>query len=216
MGAWIIVIINLLMAFGAIGVFTRMTPAIANIMSNNERSLKACEEMLFSLAMSSIEEDREAGKKSFLAALQRAIKNITEKEESEALADITKSSVRFFAGETEALKETVAKIIFLSEINRNAMTKADIAAQQLGRSGAWGIVFMAIFALLGGIIFIANLHNKLLQPLEEMKLVLQANQQGEAHRRCAGINLPSDIKNLYGQINKLLDRTIHQNFNNFL
>ena len=40
-GAWVMIGMNLLMAFGAIWVFTRMAPAIREILSRNARSLYA-------------------------------------------------------------------------------------------------------------------------------------------------------------------------------
>lgn len=216
LGAWLIVFINLLMAFGAIGVFTRMTPAIADIISNNERSLQSCEQMLTALALANSDRTRSTElHTSFKQALERALANITEKEETEVLAAIQKHSEDFFAGNANALNQIVPAILLLSQINRNAMTDADTRAQQMGRGGAWGIVFMAIFSLLAGLVFIVNLQNKLLQPLEEIKIVLQANQQGETLRRCSGIALSSDFKDLYGQINRALDKNINQNFGNF-
>ncbi len=216
LGAWLIVFINLLMAFGAIGIFTRMTPAIADIISNNERSLQSCEQMLTALAQANLQQVKFAELHvSFKQALERALANITEKEETEALAAVKKYSEKYFAGDADSLSETISAILLLSQINRNAMIAADTRAQQMGRGGAWGIVFMAIFSLLAGLIFIVNLQNKLLQPLEEIKTVLQENQQGETLRRCSGISLSSDFKNLFEQINRALDKNINQNFGNF-
>jgi len=211
LGAWLIVTINLLMAFGAIGVFTRMTPAIAEIISNNERSLQACEEMLTALVMAAHDH---AGKKTehiqkFAKALERARNNVTEGEEPAALDIISSHYEGALAGDKQALEATTDAILALSKINRDAMANADKKAQQLGHGGAWGIVFMAVFVFIAGIVFIQQLNSKLLRPLEEIKTVLLEHQTGETRRRCAGANLPTDIRGIFGSINRLLDRTSH-------
>lgn len=210
LGAWLVVVVNLLMAFGAIGIFTRMTPAIAEIISNNERSLKACEEMLAAMVMATGEiSDSSSQQKDFKAALVRAGNNVTEGEEPAAITIINSRYEAAFNGNKGAIKATTAAILQLSGINRNAMAEADRRAQQLGNGGAWGIVFMAIFSFIIGIVFIRQMNDKLLIPLEEIKTVLLEHQAGETRRRCAGINLPSDIRSTFGIINQLLDRASH-------
>ncbi|NLF96859.1 MAG: hypothetical protein GX569_08990 [Candidatus Riflebacteria bacterium] len=215
LGAWLIVGINLLMAFGAIGIFMRMTPAIAEIISNNERSLQACEEMLTAIALSAnkignISEHQN----SFKSALDRARNNVSEEEEPAMIEIISQNFEDAFAGKSNSVTLTTNAILELSRINRNAMMNADKRAQQLGRGGAWGIVFMAIFSFVTGIVFIQQMTKKLLQPLEEIKTVLIEHQSGETRRRCAGANLPTDIRGIFGIINRLLDRTSHDFSNN--
>ncbi|HAE38303.1 MAG TPA: hypothetical protein DCG57_06645 [Candidatus Riflebacteria bacterium] len=210
LSAWLLVTINLLMAFGAIGIFMRMTPAIAEIISNNERSLQACEEMLTSIIMAASNTDYSTMyRQNFKNALERASKNITEGEEPAALEIISSEFEKAFEGNRNAIELTTTAILQLSAINRNAMAEADKKAQQLGRGGAWGIVFMAIFSFIIGIVFIQQLQSKLLVPLEEIKTVLLEHQAGETRRRCAGVNLSTDIRGIFGIINRLLDRTTH-------
>ncbi len=215
LGAWLMVFINLLLAFGAVGVFMRMTPAIADIISNNERSLQACEEMLVALSLNSHPENSLQMHEKFKKALNRALLNVTEEEEPVILKIIEQKSGLYFSGNKNALSETVEAVTKLSEINRRAMSSADMRAQQLGKGGAWGVVFMAVFSLLAGIIFIVNLKNRLLKPVEELRDVLLAHQKGETMRRCSGESLSTDIKTMFAAINRLLDRTINQNFGNF-
>ncbi len=210
-GAWLIVIINLLMAFGAIGVFNRMTPAIANILSNNERSLQACEEMLAALVFSQCKANAQQIE-NFKAALDRAQNNITEEAEPEVLSLIAANFTDAFAGNTKALQLTTESILKLGEIKRKAMDSADNRATQLGKGGAWGIVFMAITAFLVGVIFIRNLKSRILLPLDEIREVLKAILGGETKRRCAAANLPDDIRAIFGSLNSVLDRCIHDPF----
>lgn len=212
-GAWLLVGINLLMAFGAIGIFMRMTPAIADILSRNEHSLQACEEMLFSVALSSKKgKNSPKLRKNFKSAFERALNNVTEIGESDALDRIEANFVQAFDGDQQAFEATVESIVNLGNINRKAMTIADENAQHLGLGGAWGIVFMAACSFLVGIIFIRYLVQKLLSPLEEIKTVLVAHQNGQTRRRCTGANLSPDMKAIYGNINSLIDQTLKIEF----
>ncbi|GAB4267000.1 MAG: hypothetical protein Kow0029_01160 [Candidatus Rifleibacteriota bacterium] len=209
MGAWLIVGLNLLMAFGAIGIFMRMTPAIANIISRNERSLKACEEMLETLALSKCQrENKKILLEQFSAALERARNNITEQHEPAAIAEITDKYIAAFDGDENALEATVKSTVKLAKLNREAMEHADLNAQQLGKGGAWGIVFMASCTFLAGVVFIRNLNSKLIEPLKEIKTVLIAYQNGETRRRCAGKNLSADFRAIFGSLNTVLDQAM--------
>jgi len=215
LGAWLIVVINLLMAFGAIGIFMRMTPAIAEIISNNERSLHACEEMLTAIALTTSNNGNVVDhRNSFKAALDRARNNVSEDEEPAIIEIISRNFIKAFNGDNRAVLLTIDAILELSKINRSAMMTADKRAQQLGRGGAWGIVFMAIFSFIIGIVFIQQMTSKLLQPLEEIKTVLMEHQSGENRRRCTGVNLPTDIRGIFSIINRLLDGTGHDFSNN--
>lgn len=206
-GAWLLIGLNLLMAFGAIWIFTRMAPAIAVIIEQNERTLEACEEMLASLAANSAsDEERDALKASFSRALQRANANITEKQEPIAIRRIRMNFEEAFAGNEDARKETVSAILLLSRFNRQAMITADKRAQQLGSAGAWGVVFMAASVFFAGMAFKRSLLRKLIYPLEEINSVLAAHQNGDTLRRCTGTNLPADIKTIFNDLNELLDK----------
>ena len=215
LGAWLIVIINLIMAFGAIGIFMRMTPAIAEIISNNERSLQACEDMLAAIALTKSNNGSVAENRAqFIKALDRARNNVSEEEEPAVIKVISENFEKIFTGDNKAVLSTVNAILELSKINRNAMLTADKRAQQLGRGGAWGIVFMAIFSFIAGIVFIQQMTKKLLLPLEEIKTVLLEHQSGETRRRCAGANLTTEIRGIFSIINSLLDSTTHDFSNN--
>ena len=50
-GAWLLIGLNLLLAFGAIGLLTRMTPAIDQIIERNGHSIKACEDIITQFAL---------------------------------------------------------------------------------------------------------------------------------------------------------------------
>ena len=88
-GVGILLSLNLLLALGAIGLLTRMSPAIREIIEENVVSLEACEVMLSVLA--SGEEEGELSSRSrrrYRDALERAKNNVTEKEEVPVLEQI--------------------------------------------------------------------------------------------------------------------------------
>ncbi len=207
LGAWLLIGLNLMMALGSIWIFMRMAPAIEVIIERNERSLEACEEMLASLAMISHDAHADpALKTAFSDALQGAQNNITEKEEPAALESIKADYSRAFLGNETARRKTVAAIVLLGKINREAMIAEDRRARQFGNAGAWGVVFMAVSVFFAGMQFKRTVSRNLAAPLEEIHLVISAHRNGDALRRCTGSQLPADVKLVYSGINELLDR----------
>jgi hypothetical protein len=206
LGAWILIGLNLLMAFGSIWVFIRMSPAIEVIIEQNERSLQACETMLAALAVTGPSAaNTDELRASFAAALKNARNNITEVEEPDALAAIDQNYVPAFDGAVSAKIRTVEAILFLGEINREAMVKADQKAQQLGNAGAWGVVFMASAVFLTGMLFLRGLKKNLVQPLQEIDAVFTARQRGDTLRRCTGSRLSKDVRRVFNNVNAFLD-----------
>ncbi len=206
LGAWILIGLNLLMAFGSIWVFTRMAPAIEVIIEQNERSLQACEKMLASLALADMHTaDIPPLKASFSTALKNAQNNITEKKEPAALDAIDQNYTRAFEGDVASKVRTVNAILLLGEINREAMVRADKKARQLGSAGAWGVVFMASAVFFTGMLFMRALKKNLVMPLEEIDAVLTAHQSGNTMRRCTGIRLQKDIRRIFNNVNAFLD-----------
>lgn len=206
LGAWILIGLNLLMAFGSIWVFIRMAPAIEVIIEQNERSLQACEKMLASLALA----DKHAAdipplKASFSTALKNAQNNITEKKEPAALDAIDQNYTRAFEGDVASKVRTVDAILLLGEINREAMVRADKKARQFGSAGAWGVVFMASAVFFTGMLFMRALKKNLVMPLEEIDAVLTAHKSGNTMRRCTGIRLQKDIRRIFNNVNAFLD-----------
>ena len=205
-GAWLLVGLNLLMAFGTIGIFSRMTPAIALIIERNGYSIKACADMLSLVALAGGDSLSAEGKKLFMAAFERTRSNVTEPEEPAVLKEIEDNFPAVFQGAAAAREATVNSIVHLSKINQTAMVKADRKAQQLGQAGAWGVVFMAISAFLAGMLFIKNLARRVITPLEEIHAVLIAHRNGETMRRCTGTNLAQDMRAVFTGINDILDQ----------
>jgi len=207
MGAWLLIGLNLLMALGSIWIFMRMAPAIEVIIERNVVSLEACEEMLASLAMISRDDyANQILQTTFLRAFLRAQNNITEKEEPAALESIKATHAKAFLGNKAAHQETVAAIVLLGKINREAMIVEDRRARQFGNAGAWGVVFMSVSVFFAGMLLKRTLSRNLVVPLEEIHKVITAVRTGDTMRRCTGPDLPGDVKLVYSGINELLDQ----------
>lgn len=206
-GSWFLVGLNLLMAVGTIAIFSRMAPAIAVIIERNERSLKACEDMLALMAVTgSGSAFSQEQARLFQAAYDRAKANVTEPQEPEILRRMEPSLPLLFQGAVTVRKDVVEAAVQLGKINRDAMTIADHRAQQLGRAGAWGVVFMALSVFLAGVIFIRKLTGRVVRPLEEIHAVIIAHRNGDAMRRCTGTDLSQDVVAVFTGINELFDQ----------
>ena len=206
-GSWVLVGLNLLMAVGTIAIFSRMAPAIEVILDRNGRTLQACEDMLATLA--TVENGKhfsKAQEQAFYDAFLRAKKNITEEQEPVPLARIEENLQPLFLGDPLIRHRSVEAIIKLSQINRTAMIVADQHAQHLGRTGAWGVAFMALSAFLAGVIFIRSLTRRVVTPLEEIHTVINANRIGDTLRRCTGIDLAQDVAAVLTGLNEILDQ----------
>ena len=160
----------------------------------NERSLKACEDMLALMAVTgsgSVFSHEQA--QLFQAAYDRAKANVTEPQEPEILRRMEPILPPLFRGDATIRKEVVEAAVQLGKINRDAMAMADHRAQQLGRTGAWGVVFMALSVFLAGVLFIRNLTRRVVRPLEEIHAVIIAHRNGDTMRRCTGTDLSQDV-----------------------
>lgn len=208
LGAWVLVAVNLVLAFGAIALLTRMAPAIATILEQNGRSLEAGEEMLAMLATprEATGDGAEARRAGFLEALQHAERSISEDEERPILRRITDGADAALAGDAGALRGEIAAIRQLAVINRGAMQAADLDAQRLCLAGAWGVVLLAVLSFAAALLFIRMVGRRVLAPIEEMQDTLRAVEQGDLHRRCTSAGEAADLRAILFAINGMLDR----------
>jgi hypothetical protein len=202
-GAWLLIVVNLIMAFGSIWIFMRMAPAIEVIIAQNEDSLKSCENMLAALAKRDL--SKESSIAAFQDALAKARNNITENQEPAAIARIDKYQQDAFRGDPLSLTRTISAITDLGEINRKAMNQADVKAKQFGYAGAWGVVFMATVAFLIGILFLRSMDRNLSAPIHEIDAAVTAFREGNRMRRCTIKNPSNSIRKIFDNINELLD-----------
>ena len=211
LGARILLGLNLLMAFGTLWVFMRMTPAIKVILERNQQSILASEEMLAALAMSTPNSyasaevnTNQALVNTFKAALKRSQSNVTEGQEPEILGTVNRHYLNAFSGDAQARAETIRALARLSQVNRDAMEMADYRVLE---AGAWGVVFMATLLFLVGMLFVRSLRKNLIQPLEEIHAVTQAVRNNDHMRRCTSTHeCPKDVRVIFTELNELLDQ----------
>lgn len=201
----VLVAFNVLLAFGAIGLLTRMSPAIARILRENVYSNAAVEEMLALLAEPEREDTLEIRRQRFEQALQRARNNVTEPEETPVLERIAQYSSAAVAGDARATVTVVQALQHLAAINRQAMVMADQEAQRLGTAGAWVAVFIAAIAFVMSLIVIRRLERHVINPLVELYDVLDTVRTGNPHRRCRMVAAPEEIRRVLSSVNALLD-----------
>jgi len=204
-GAWLLIALNLLMGFGSIWIFMRMAPAIQVIIAQNTVSLESCEDMLAALARSRTAGADPGRVAAFHTALSEAKNNITEKREPAAIELISKYYQNAFRGDAYARAQTINAIVALGEINREAMRSADARAQQFGYAGAWGVVFMATFAFLVGMIFLRSLRRNLIEPMHEIDAVATAFLAGDRMRRCSMKEPAQSTSRILNKVNEILD-----------
>jgi hypothetical protein len=205
-GAWIVVGTNLLLAFGAIALLTRMSPAIATILEQNDVSVEACQQMLAVLAAPTEEGAVEARGARFEEAVRNAELNITDARERAVLDVIRAEADGALRGDAAATTRVIDAVQTLAGINREAMREADLQAMRLGTAGAWSVVLLALVSFLFSLIFIHRLNAQLLAPVAELREVLQSFQRGDVYRRCSTEGSPPELRILMQGVNDLLDR----------
>jgi PAS domain-containing protein len=205
----VVVACNILMAFVAIGLLTRMSPAFERILLENVYSNEAATEMLALLAEPTRASTAKERQRRFASALQRAKSNITETEEVGVLARLEQQYGDALAGDASAVRVALQALKDLTAINRRVMVHTDQEARRLGAAGAWVAVFIAVFSFVISSLIIRHLERHVLNPLVELHDVLEAVNVGNRHRRCRVIEAPEEIRRVLSSINSLLDRYLN-------
>ena len=205
----VLVACNILLAFVAIGLLTRMSPAFERILRDNVYSNEAATEMLALLAEPIRDSTAKERQRRFESALQRAKSNITESEEVVVLARLEQQYGDALAGDASAVVVVVQALTHLTAINRRVMVRAEQEAQRLGTAGAWVAVFIAVFSFVISSLIIRRLERQVLNPLVELHDVLEAVHVGNRYRRCRMIEAPEEIRRVLSSINALLDRYLN-------
>lgn len=204
-GIGALAVLNILIAFGAIGLFTRMGPAIGRILEENVYSLKASEEMLAILASLAGKPAEPETRQDYLSALKRMRDNVTEADEAPVIERISARSQGTLEGDGPSLQESIRDLRLLGEINRQAMRRVDQEAQRLGAAGAWVAVFIAVLAFLLSALVVRRIHSRILEPFTDLYQVLEAARSGDPYRRCQSAEAPLEVKRIQQAVNALLD-----------
>ena len=205
MAVGVVVAVNVVISFGAVGLLMRMTPVIGKIIEENVYSNQAVESMLAVLADSNTVGFAEERRSRFDQALELARRNITETEEIAVIDRIERGREKALSGDKAAGVALVRDLLALVDINRRAMGAVDREAQRLGSAGAWAAVAMAVFVFVISSMVIVRLRRRIVQPLEEVQNVLQAAHRGDRYRRCQLARGPIEIRRVLNGVNHLLD-----------
>jgi len=201
-GIIVLVGLQIVTAFGAIGLLGRMSPAIEQILDENVASNEAAEEMLAVLALG----PEEGGtRERFAIELERARSNITEPGEVPVIDAIEDASGRLFDGDAIARRTVVGGLIDLVHINRAAMRQTQHEAQRLGVAGAWAAVVLALLGFAASVLVLRRATAAVLDPLAELEQTLDAFRQGNPFRRCRGTGASEEMRRVLDTVNELLD-----------
>ncbi len=200
--------VNLLLAFGAIGLLMRMGPAIERILQDNVYSIVAAEELLAELADAGGEPLSPAARERVQQSLAKAKQNVTENEEHSVLDAIELDLPTAMAGDAASRERAVASTLQLIQINRDAMQRVDEEARRLGGAGAWAAVFIGFTSFLLSIAIVARFQARFIRPLVDLFEVLESARQGNRFRRCRHAGAPQEIMQIIQRVNNLLDERL--------
>lgn len=205
-----LVLLNLILAFGSIGLLLRMGPAIERILQENVYSIVAAEELLAEFANSGgaplAPEPRESVRLSFA----RAKANVTEEEERPVLAALERHLPEAVAGDSEARRRSIVALRELIRINREAMRTVDLEARRLSSAGAWAAVAVGFLSFLLSLVVVVRLQNRLVRPLVNLYEVLESARQGDRLRRCRHSDAPHEVLQVTQAVNRLLDERLRR------
>lgn len=202
-----LILLNLCLAFGSIGLFVRMGPAIAHILEENVYSIVVAEEMLAELAETYGPMGPDAISR-VRRLLVEAHGNITREEERVVLATLERSLPSVMDGDPDARRQAVRSLRELVRINREAMHHADEEARRLGNAGAWAAVLVGFLSFLLSIVVVVRLQRRFLRPLAELYEVLERARQGDRFRRCKLVDAPQEVVQVMQSTNRLLDERL--------
>lgn len=206
LGVGTLLFVQILMMFAAVGLLARMTPAIDQILEDNERSIQAVERMLVVLAEPpSSEPGRLADRhRRFSQALEDARANITEERETPVIDEIDEQLGAGLAGDPAALAELRRDLGKLGDINRDAMHDSNLRAKRLGTAGAWVLALLGLVGLGLSIMVMRRFQAKLIRPVYELGAVLEACSAGDRHRRFNPADASSEFREVAQVVNSLV------------
>lgn len=202
LGVGLLLVSQLVIALGAIGLLSRLAPAIDRILQENVVSIEAAERMLVVLAL---HEEGERLDRDFHEALSRAKANVTEPAETPVLERVESGAAAIVAGDRLAYEPTVDAIEELVVVNREAMRRTRDRASRLSEAGAWAAVLLAVLVFSAGVVIAFQVERRIVEPLQEIVAVARAAKSGDAYRRCQFRDAPEELRELMATFNQLLD-----------
>ncbi len=201
----VLLVLNLLLAFGSIGLFSRMGPAIDRILKENVDSIENAEQMLSILAARGEGDVSPKERAKFEKALIRIQNNITLPSEKPFHRTAETQARAALDGDPKATHEVIRALRSLIEVNRGAMNAINREAQRLGTAGAWAAVFVGSFSFWISLLVMRRMDRRILQPIFDLYQVLQDVRAGNQHRRSRQLDAPLEIRRVCEAVNHLLD-----------
>ncbi|MCB9877938.1 MAG: hypothetical protein H6835_10080 [Planctomycetes bacterium] len=195
----------LVLAFSAIGLFVRMGPAIDRILTRNDATIVAAEDILETLADSGGGAIVDAAREKAHAAIARARENVTEPGEEPVLDAIDRQLEAALAGDRDARRQLLTSVEQLIEVNRAAMREVDRDAQRLGRAGAWVAAVIGIGSLALCLLLSRSLGRRVARPMGDLRDTLAAQRGGDTFRRCSTVGASPELRDVLDGVNELLD-----------
>lgn len=201
---------SLLLAFGSIGLFVRMGPAIDRILQENAFSILAAEEILTELAQADDGPLKPRARSAIRDALTAAKSNVTEDSEPPVLEKLQASIPRVVEGDEQAKLQAVDLTRSLIQINWRAMRQAGDEAHRLGTAGAWAAFFVGLTSFLLSLLVVVRLQHRVVTPLVDLFVVLEEAREGDHHRRCHAGEAPREVLQVMESVNQMLDERLHR------
>lgn len=203
-----LIALNLLLAFGTIGVLVRMNPAIEGIFEENVASIVAAEQLLGALAEAGDAPLSPQAARGVREALMAAQLNITEGEEILAITSLSRVLPAAIEGAPGARPEAVRAAQRMIQVNREAMVQVSAEARRLGSAGAWASAFVGFFSFVLSLALVIRMQRRFVQPLVELHGVLESARAGDRHRRCGAFDAPREVLQVSAAVNRLLDERL--------
>ena len=197
---WTLLALQLCTSAGAIVLFTRMAPAIQNILEENVASLRAVEQMQQALASAS---DGRAAQ--FDRGLTQAEGNVTEAAEPPVLGRLRRLRTLALGGDEAARRAALAALDRLAAINLAAMERADQQATRLGEAGAWAMAVLGMLCFLVSIWAARKVARHITRPLTQIHETVVAFRGGDTRRRCAIHDAALEANEIAQAVDHLLD-----------
>ncbi len=198
-------VLQILLSFLTITLLSRMGPAIEKIIEENVRSGEAVEIMLAELA--GVTDQTGKPTPTFVTALQRARRNVTEEEEKPLLDRIESGYQQAFATGGRARTDCINALRKLGHVNRESMITADERAKRLSQAGAWGATLLGALALTLAFMVYRRLRLRIELPIEQLHSTTERIREGNLQARCGVIDGPVEVQRIGDDLNWLLDRT---------
>ena len=190
---------------GAVLLLGRMGPAIDEILTQNDQSVQAIEQMTLQLAITTagVGDRRDR----FEAALARAKEELTASSELPLLTELERliPSAITESPDPVAVGRAVELLRDLSENQRAEMSRLSQRALRLGNAGAWAEVLLGLSAFLLAIILARRINRSIVAPLAELLDAVRDHSAGDRYRRCRTSG-SSEITEIADAFNDLLDR----------